>query len=300
MDINAFLERYYSTASDDTKLRVTNWIKYVEESAGLGLSKEVLQSKDKLFYCSLFTKGDTTVARTKYFMVKSWLQNLLNFYDVNVAIPSREDILDTLGNKNYFKDLKELLDYIDYSGDTRIPNYRPASDMLYLKSLCILGWYGFSQEEIVALLISDLRQFEGGYYIKRNDTLIPLTDTEFQIIKSFSLTDCCQGYPSGKLVYYKDTHYLFRPVLKSDNANKDSTTVLSIKTLIKKFNNNNPRNINISFVSLRKNRVFTEIYNDKTDIGLSEKIAKHFGSDANLTINLKKEYTSWVKNVKEI
>ena len=102
MDINAFLERYYSTASDDTKLRVTNWIKYVEESAGSGLSKEVLQSKDKLFYCSLFTKGDTTVARTKYFMVKSWLQNLLNYYDVNIAIPSREEILDTLGNKNYF------------------------------------------------------------------------------------------------------------------------------------------------------------------------------------------------------
>ena len=102
------------------------------------------------------------------------------------------------------------------------------------------------------------------------------------------------------MVYYKDTHYLFRPVLKSDNANKDSTTVLSIKTLIKKFNNNNPRNINISFVSLRKNRVFTEIYNDKADIGLTEKVAKHFGSDANLTINLKKEYTSWVKSVKEI
>ena len=46
--------------------------------------------------------------------------------------------------------------------------------------------------------------------------------------------------------------------------------------------------------------VFTEIYNDKSDIGLTEKVAKHFGSDANLTINLKKEYTSWVKNVKEI
>jgi len=301
MDTEAFLKQYFPTATDEAVTRITNWLKFTEEQLGEPITADALKSKDKRFYSTLFTGETSTVSNSKYFMIKGWLTNLLSYVGVeNISIPNREEALDLVANKGYFKSLQELIDYIDYCGKAKIPNVNPSINMLYLKSICILGWYGFSLEQMADVLNSDLVVFEGDYCVKKDGMLISLKSEEYNILKTLSMTDTYQGYPSGRIVYYKNSKYLFR-VRDTGAANtEEKVNIDSLKLAIKKFNNNNPQKIDISLRKLRKNKLFIDIYNDKKDLPLYDKIMTYFNSSKDLTWLLKKEYTSWLKNVMEI
>jgi hypothetical protein len=301
MDTEAFLKQYFPTATDEAVTRITNWLKFTEEQLGEPITADALKSKDKRFYSTLFTGETSTVSNSKYFMIKGWLTNLLSYVGVeNISIPNREEALDLVANKGYFKSLQELIDYIDYCGKAKIPNVNPSINMLYLKSICILGWYGFSLEQMADVLNSDLVVFEGDYCVKKDGMLISLKSEEYNILKTLSMTDTHQGYPSGRIVYYKNSKYLFR-VRDTGAANtEEKVNIDSLKLAIKKFNNNNPQKIDISLRKLRKNKLFIDIYNDKKDLPLYDKIMTYFNSSKDLTWLLKKEYTSWLKNVMEI
>ena len=150
------------------------------------------------------------------------------------------------------------------------------------------------------VLNSDLVVFEGDYCVKKDGMLISLKSEEYNILKTLSMTDTHQGYPSGRIVYYKNSKYLFR-VRDTGAANtEEKVNIDSLKLAIKKFNNNNPQKIDISLRKLRKNKLFIDIYNDKKDLPLYDKIMTYFNSSKDLTWLLKKEYTSWLKNVMEI
>lgn len=301
MDTEAFIKQYFPEATDATVTRIRNWLKFVEEQLGEPITANALKSKDKKFYSALFIGETSTIANTKYFMVKRWLTYLFDYVGVdNIIIPEREETLDLAANKSFFKSLQELIDYIDYCGRTKIPNINPSINMLYLKSICILGWYGFSHIQMAEALNSDLVTFEGNFCVKRDGILIPLKFEEYNILKTFSMTDTHQSYPSGKIIYYKASKYLFKVRNTSDSTGEEMVNIDSLKLAIKRFNNNNPKKIDISLRKLRKNKLFIDIYNDKKDLPLCDKIMTHFNTGEDVALVLKKEYTSWLKNVMEI
>lgn len=95
---------------------------------------------------------------------------------------------------SYFKNLNDVIDFIDLVGKTqfkearkinkRVDIYEPSRDLLAVKSLCILLWYGFNLEEISNIKKSDLKSSNDYYYVEYNNKRIKIPYSQFKILSN--------------------------------------------------------------------------------------------------------------------
>lgn len=191
------------------------------------------------------------------------------------------------------------MSFIDSVGEARLgENYNPTTDLVTVKSICVLGWLGFSPNEIAEFKKSELRLL--GYdkfLIKHGDEEFKVSGAPFAALYYLSDLESYKGLPSGKkMTLTGDPSYLFRPTIHSDKLVGDS-----IVQIIRRFNAQIPAfsvQRAIIFRNLRKNALFIEVYNDKSERSLITKISEILKCDQNYALSYKEQYLCFVDALK--
>lgn len=138
-NVNEFIEKYYPNASDKDRKLIEFHMDRIE--------RDNLNSADKIY--EIFGSG---IGRTKFFYMKKLMRNWFEFVGNNELSNTIDEYsFDKYSEGNMpalFKTAKQM--------DTKIlAEYKKASGMsdgLYrFRTECILSWYGFEVDEIVAL-----------------------------------------------------------------------------------------------------------------------------------------------------
>ena len=111
-----------------------------------------------------------------------------------------------------YKSIDTILDYIDYIGQGVLPAYNPESDLLYVKTIAILSWYGFTADEMAQLKTSNLIIEAGKYYgIKLQDHQVQIGWRACKLLCCIGVQYLYRTFPSGKSQVIRGlTGYLLR------------------------------------------------------------------------------------------
>lgn len=297
MDYDIFLAKYYSTAGEQKIDDIKRFLSNVESLLG---EKDPQESfKDKGFLCkTFFLQKASSISRPHYQKIKEYLINLLDYFNIEMSIPSREEVLESQEVIAFFKDLDSLLDFIDKIGADKLQGYNPIKDLAYIKSIVILGWYGFTTQEIASMPKRNLMYISGGTFrvFRPNSPDREYVDVSQRAFDILSYLQDCEGYrslPYGKYMPFKgDDYFLFRPT-RGDQEVTEATIIQTIK----RFNKEIPSTsgVTINFRNLKKNALFVAVYEDKSDESATKKIMRHMNCSLNLAIGFNKQYYRWVE-----
>lgn len=292
MDVDNIISTCCADFSELTQKDFRRWIGGVQPHFDGREPSEVLQDK-KTVILMFAISNYNGISRIQYQKIKRYLTILFKYFNVDGAIPSREEVLEIQTQNKYFKDLDDVLGFIDRVGSLRWLDYNSESDLCVVKAISIFGWHGLSLSEISKLEKSHIQKREDQTIIKSGEKQIALSGRAERIVNYLSISDGHRGFPSGKLQNYKgDPKFLFRPS-KSDKDLND----VGIAQILQRFNEEIPIHLNkrIDFRLLSKNRIFNDIYEDDTQETLFNKIARHFGCNQAVASGYKTEYFFWLK-----
>lgn len=297
MNFDAFIAKYYDNSTSAKKQDVKRFLQYVKEAIGDCDIATALSDKNLL--CRLFFLWKSnTISRSHYQKIKEYLCNLLDYFNVNTQIPSRVDVINSQEMTCYFRDLPSILSFIDAVGSNKLPNYNKQCDLVILKSIVILGWYGFSSKEIADmpkgnLEYGDICKIFKPSYPADGQPYVEITRDEFLVLSALETLEEYQGLPSGKLQRLKgNPDKLFRST--KDESDIDESDIIQT---IKRFNKIVPitKNMVINFRNLNKNAKFVSIFEDKSDEALLTKIMKYMNCSKNAALNYRDQYCNWVE-----
>lgn len=292
VDYEVFLGRYYPQASEQREKDVQRFVSHVNDIVEQS-SVEQLTSKQTL--CNLFFFQATGgVSRSHYQKIKEYLLNLFDYFKLNAEVPSREEVIESQPVVSFFKNFDDMIEFIDYVGESKLAGYNKRIDLMNVKVLAALGWYGLSTAQIANLTKRCTYRDGATFVVKADDQTFVIDDLTSEMIDTLSHIDTYHGLPSGKTQNYKgDDTMLFRPT----TANCERVTSDTLIQILKRFNAAIPAGQDraINFRRLRKNAQFVMIYNDKTDRKLVDKIMDYMNCDHRLAYGYKKEYRHWVE-----
>ncbi len=272
MDFENFINKYYSNERPAKISNIRFFLNQVENmvvEAKRILGDDV---SDKEVYSSLFEDRDKIlkftytfnkknlrkmdVGWTKTSLLKSFLlnfiewlndQNLIENYDeLYTYIQSFTNLGDFLTEENlsriYFIDLLSVINFINNVGEfylnkvaakrKNFDNYNTISDLLNIKVIAVLAWYGFSPSEMLEINKTDIKISGNTYYIDIKPRVY-ITKFDYNILSLYAQTETYRGIPSGRLVYLAKGDKLIRA---GSTTNKEEATDKYIFNTIKRFN----------------------------------------------------------------
>lgn len=167
----------------------------------------------------------------------------------HLEIMNTEQVLSS-----YFKDCQSMLDYIDLVGEPY--GLGGKRDMLFLKTICILSWYGLDRDEICEIRIADLNDRD--FCIIVGDKKIQFKPDIFEYIRLYSISTEMASLPSGKIIKFHDTGYLLRG--KCPQQYKAN----NISLLLGRFNRLSMGKT-LQLWEIRRNGLFQRIYDSGKD-----------------------------------
>lgn len=292
IDGKKFVNEYYAAASESKKNDVLRYIDNLNTIIGEN-GNEML--KDKSTLCkSFFISKSSGISRTNYQKLKKYLGEVLAFCKIPVSVPTRDEVLSFQTLRCYYEDLTSLLDFVDKVGYGRLEHYNPNADLLNIKAIIILGWNGYSSQDIINAKKSDLYSKAGELYSITIDGKTAILDwRSFNTLSNLAFMYSYRGFPSGKLQILKgNSDYLFRPTVAGMSQSNEE----QVKQALKRFNSyiKPLYNSMICFGKLHKNALFVQIYNDASDKTLFEKIVQYANCSAVLAYGYQKEYMQWL------
>lgn len=290
---NDFIDRYYSTAPRTSKRGLENFLNRFDELVDGRSPKECLQNIDfvsKLF----FVQSVSNMSRACYFQNKKHILNLCDWYGAEPTIPTMDELMEQTLLPSLFKDLHDALNYIDAVGNAVLMQYHPHTDLIVVKAIFVLAWYGLSLEEIANLQKTAVEVINPDSGILRlENRAIEITGEAFFVLFSLKYLNQYQGISSGKLQqFYGFESYMFRPTCESTHP----VNVTNITQRLTRFNEQIPSRFNkrISYRSIRRNAHFVQIHEDDRDIPLVEKIQDITGAERHVAYSYRRQYIAWV------
>lgn len=296
INFEEFVQQYYPNTDNNKQNDLKRFILNVE---GLAKNSNIKESlKDSRFVCkTFFMQKGCCISRPHYQKIKKYLTDLSKYLGVDFEIPSRDDVLASQEMLTYFGSIDDVLDFINEMGIKNVPDFDKRIDLVYLKSLVVLGWRGLTANQIVNIKKTDCFLNNNQGYIKGDEFEVLLNKKETEVIAVLINTESYKGYPSGKLIRFKGSEsYLFRPTSSSVSAPIEENTLLHA---LRRFNDANDSLRMITFRSLRKNGAFEDVYKDKSEASLYIKIMKRFNCDRIVAIGISREYNRWVELFKK-
>lgn len=295
LDCNAFIAKYYPNATETQAMDITRFVNRFEEVTGEKTPQETLTDTTTL--CRLFyLQRLSSITRTHYQKIKEYLLNLFDWFDIKGEIPSREDVIKSGEFICFFKDLDSALTFIDKVGDNKLTDYNPNADLVTIKTIFILGWYGLSLAEIAGLKKSAVNEkIDNGYIVLENRT-VAIDKRYFENVIALKHLDSYKSLPNGKIKYFKGGEdFMFRSTAGDCEQVKENHLV----QMLKRFNSQVPFYLkqNIAFRYIHVNAMFIEIYNDKTDKPLIEKITQVTKCSPKQAYSYKTQYLAWVEMI---
>lgn len=297
LDFDAFIGKYYPNANEQRLNDIRRFLTHISElSAGSSLADKLA---DHDFLCNAFyMQRLNSITRTHYQKIKEYLLNLFDWYKIKAEVPTQEEVIEFTQVYAYFRSLESALRFVDHVGELRLANYNPTQDLVIVKSIFILGWYGLSLKEIVALKKADVSKGKDGNGVVRVvDSYVTLDSSSFDVLMNLKYLDNYKSLPNGTLKTLKGCEdYLFRP---TTNCNGLTETLLA--QFLKRFNDNVPRHLhqNIAFRNIYRNAKFVDVYNDKSTDSLLQKIEKHTSCSPKQAFSYRTQYLAWVELINQ-
>lgn len=289
INVQDFIAKYYNGADEKTIDQISKYVDNLNKL--IGNSDESVVLRDTTFLCkSFYTRRTCSNSKHHHEYVRKFLENVFDYVGIQEKIPTRQEALDKMfqeGKATYFKSLDDLLNLIDAVGAIVLPDYNELVDLIIVKTIVILGWYGLSAEEISLLKISDVERI-------KNERAIE--DKHYKILQIATSLDYYKGLPSGLLINLDvDSCYLIR-LRKNSKGESPAPKPINITQTLTRFNKNIPHVLNfaIYFSLLKKNAELIMIHNDKSDSLLLDKITKHTGCSLAHRFDYKEIYKAWV------
>ena len=298
LDFDAFIGKYYPNANAQKTDDVERFLSHVTELADTSPLAEKLLDRD--FLCNTFyLQKLNSITRTHYQKIKEYLLNLFDWFGVEGVIPSQEEVISSAQIYTYFRDLENAMQFIDHVGELVLTNYTPTQDLIIVKSIFILGWYGLSLKDIIALKRFWFKKNEDGCgVISIDDKQITVDKESAKVLTCLQYLHSYKSIPSGKIKYLKgNEEYMFRPT----TANCEKLTEMHIVQVLKRFNDNTPSYLhqNIAFRCIYRNAKFVDILNDQTDKTLLEKIEIHTKCSPKQVFSYKTQYLAWLELIQQ-
>lgn len=250
MDYKSFIKKYYSEANEYTLSYVDFFLSQVKKmvveakrTIGNTVSeKEIFTAlfEDKnnikiLSYSAKYSSGKKAdVGITKLYILKTFLinfadwlntQNLIENYDelvkyITSLTPEKMLSEDSMA-QIYFKSIDDVISFIDNIGQNcfnqiaatkkGFDSYDRNEDLLFIKTIAILSWRGYSYEEMLQIKKEDVCIRGNTNYciikpIRKNISIL-----EYKILQNFASATEQRGLPSGRLTKYNNTNMLLRP-----------------------------------------------------------------------------------------
>lgn len=289
-----FAARYYPTANTARQNDIARFLDNLVEIIGETPLKDALKNTQVLCAAFYLQKAGNNISRPHYQKIKEYLINLFDFVGVDATVPTREEVLASQDTICYFRGINEMLEFIDKVGSSALANYNPTTDLVRVKAVCVLGWLGFTPDEIADIKVRDLSPIDlNGYKVSNKSGTYEIYGQPFTVLYYLSGLEEYNGLPSGRRIILKgNNEYLFRPT----DANCEKLDGGQIIQIIKRFNNCIPRSMKTSIVfrNLHKNALFIEVYNDTSDKSLINKITSIMGCTLNYAFNYRDQYVKFV------
>jgi len=292
VDIDAIIRKNFGSTSPAEQSKFRKWTSRLEELAGSDSLEDALRKK--AFVCKAFylLNAGTGASLRLYHYIRQYLAFVYEHFGLPAQsfLPSREEVLASQKKTIYFKDLNDVLQFVDNIGNARLSPYDPNQDLLPVKSIIILGWNGFLVQDMIAVKRKDIQKTEDDYYIEHESLgRKTISEQEYRILKSFALADEYRTFPSGKIKSLKgNDNLLFRSTREA--AEIDKNDILGYLTRFNSAIPNSSHSINLIY--LRKNALFVKVLNDTSD-NLTEKIQRYFMCTQPISYAIKKEYLQW-------
>lgn len=290
-----FAARYYPTANSARQNDIARFLSNLTEIIGESPLEDALKNTQVLCAAFYLQKAGNNISRPHYQKIKEHLINLFDFVGVDATVPTREEVLASQETICYFRGINELLEFVDKVGSSALTNYNPTTDLVRVKAICVLGWLGFTPDEIANLKVHDLSLIElNGYKVSNKSGTYEVYGQPFTALYYLSGLEEYNGLPSGRKIILKgNDEYLFRPT----DANCEKLDGGQIIQIIKRFNYCIPRSMKTSIVfrNLHKNALFLEVYNDTSDKSLINKITAIMGCTLNYAFNYRDQYMKFIE-----
>lgn len=292
MDKEKIIALYFKDATPFVLTYLDSFLNKIEKFTKEKSLKELCD--DRGFVCSLFGhQNASSVSRQTYHLYKRFLEAIFDYYSIEVAIPTIEEVIASQEVVVFFKDLEDILSKIDYVGKRFLDNYSQIEDLPILKACIILGWYGLTKEDIVALDKADVSLIDGmpTVRIASSGTHVTIDELSYKILSALKTSDFYRMIPGGKISYYKSNS---KKIIRG--ASDFEVPPHNIIAIFNRFNNliKDDYNFRIYFRNLRKNSMFVKIKQDDSAEADSAKIVKYFGCDYSLAVGIKKQYQGWL------
>lgn len=293
-DFTAFIEKYYANAAESQIADVSRFLNHFNELLKDENPADFLKNKDAL--CRLFYMQKLgSITRTHYQKIKEYLLKLFDWFDVDGQVPSQTEVIDSGEYICFFRDLDSALAFIDKVGENRLTNYQPLTDLITIKALFVLGWYGFSLREIAELKKSAIvvRNNDSGSVVTHGKNVV-IKGNAFTVLFLLKYLESYKSLPNGRVRTFKDyEEYMFRPTNKSDSPLKEDHLV----QMLRRFNAQVPfaSRQNIAFRYIHVNAMFVKILEDKSDKPLLDKIINITHCSDKQAYSYRTQYLSWLK-----
>lgn len=296
INCNDFMDKYYPTANASRQNDITRFLDSLSELTESTPLPDALKNKSTL--CRVFYLQKTgNISRSHYQKVKEYLLNLFDYMGINSVVPTREEVIESQDTICYFRGINELLHFIDSVGEQKIDSYNPTTDLIRVKSVCVLGWIGLTPVEISNLKKSDLVPIDlNGYKISGSKGTYEVYGEPFAALYYLSSLEEYNSLPVGgsrgrKIVLKSDSEYLFR----AQDVECKKLNELQIVQVLSRFNMSIPGKTPIVFRNLHKNALFLEIYNDKSNKNLISKITDIIGCTYNVALSYREQYQKFAE-----
>ena len=296
IDCIEFTNKYYPSASSVRKNDIERFLNNLSELIGNTPIEKALQDK-QLLCRSFYLQKACDVSRPHYQKIKEYLVNLFHYLGVDGTVPTRAEVMKSQNLVGYFRSINSLLKFIDEVGKLRLLNYDPTRDLVRVKAICVLGWIGFSLEDIFNLKKTDLIPIDNvGFKIRKGKEEYDIFGEPFAVLFYLQSLESYHALPSGKKTILKGNEdYLFRPtdsrVEKFNNAQQGVQ-------IIKRFNACIPKTSSsyIVFRNLHKNALFLEVYEAKPmEKDLLGTLMSIMNCTFNYALSYKEQYLKFVE-----
>ena len=267
---------------------------YKTISEVFGGDKPQFGSPDKI--CKLFYGKGRSVSKSQYYRKRKiiklfydWLyeqgavdkETVRRVYDIQLD----DVVTDYELSRYFFKDLNEVLEFIRMVGTSQ--GFDDPDDLLNIKAIVILLWYGVELSEIVGIKKSDLNRNDNT--VKVGQKSFPIEPEHMSMLCRFSDIDIYKGFPSQKQQVYVSSPYLLR------SAKQPLMIPNNVQCAFRRFNLVASQfGRELSVLNIRKNGVFWRVYTrDDNTKSINNIIIELTGCDTAFAFGYKKIYERW-------
>lgn len=211
------------------------------------------------------------IGKAQFFRMKKYVKELYDWlFEQGLATQEQIDYVSSLTIDDvtsdeeirsfYFKDLDSALDFVRTVGGRCGLN--DDNDLLLIKAIVILSWYGFDRSEMIEIKKADLDI--QNYAIRRQNIKLTVFDSKhFETLHQLSIREVHRGFPEGRTVTYASSPYLMR------TARTAQMNVDKVSQVIKRFNGVAAERLvskhKFSINALQNNGIFYEVLRQRTE-----------------------------------